>query len=366
MGTKILVCILLSATILCGQSTEVQVRLVEEESHPFFGSLRLSGLDSTLIQRIPEWGKVCRIDYEPPQQTGKPAMLGAFFTDHQAVYFTPRFPFVQGHTYTVTLSKPLPDRTMEFTIPVLHIAEAPEVIAIYPSSAEWPANQLKFYVVFSQPMRIGQALERIRLEDEAGNQVEAPFLDIGQELWDPGRQRLTVWFDPGRIKSLLIPNREKGPPLAPNRAYRLVVGADWQATNGRFLGRDFVKRLTTTAKDTLKPHPAEWLISAPTALTADPLRVEFGYSMDYAMLIDGIALFGPDGQQAKGRVETGTEESEWRFTPEKPWARGKYSLRFSPDLEDLAGNNLHRVFDAPPSGDRGQFPALYTVEFEIR
>ncbi len=343
------------------------VRLVEEENHPRFGSLQLSGLDKEVIKGVTEWSKVFRVDYKAPQGEERlPSMLGIYTADQEAVFFTPRFPFVQGHTYTITLSPPLPALTLAVSVPVRNKAETPQVETIYPSAAEWPANQLKFYVVFSQPMRYGQAMEHIRLEYEDGNTVEAPFLDMGQELWDPGRRRLTVWFDPGRIKSLLIPNLEKGPPLAPGRTYRLIIGKDWMAANGITLGQDVVKGLISAPRDTLKPKPEEWVVKIPAAGTNEPIRVDFGYSMDYALLLDGIVLTAPGGMQPEGRVEIGPEEKEWQFTPEKPWNPGKYTLRFSCDLEDLAGNNLDRVFDAPPSEKQEHSLPFYEREIDIK
>ena len=38
-------------------------------------------------------------------------------------------------------------------------------------------------------------------------------------------------------------------------------------------------------------------------------------------------------------------DSTWSFTPSLPWLAGDYSLRVGGALEDLAGNNVVRVFD---------------------
>lgn len=38
-------------------------------------------------------------------------------------------------------------------------------------------------------------------------------------------------------------------------------------------------------------------------------------------------------------------ESGWQFMPEEAWQAGLYELIVNTRLEDLAGNNLHGLFD---------------------
>ena len=45
----------------------------------------------------------------------------------------------------------------------------------------------------------------------------------GEELWDQGFRRLTMTFDPGRIKRGLTSNEAIGPPLAEGKHYTLVI-----------------------------------------------------------------------------------------------------------------------------------------------
>ena len=77
---------------------------------------------------------------------------------------------------------------------------ATKVAAVYPSKSALPENQLKFYVHFCAPMSRGEAYERIHLSNERGEEVEFPFLELGEELWDDSGTRFTLFFDPGRIK----------------------------------------------------------------------------------------------------------------------------------------------------------------------
>ena len=348
------------------QSDQIQIRLVEDPNDPHFGSILLTGIDTVITAKDIEWKAAFRVYYRAPESDGDLSMLGKYQVSGQSVFYIPSFPLVQGKVYHIRLSSPLPESGFEVSVPVLTTPETPKIEQIYPTSGQWPANQLKFYIAFSRPMRYGQAMEHIRLEDENGNPAEAPFLDLGQELWDPGQRRLTVWFDPGRIKSLLIPNLEKGPPLLPNRKYRLVISKDWQAADGRPLGEDITREFTTGPKDNDKPAPGDWSLDPPQAHTTAPLMINFGYAMDYAMLLDGIAVYDPGNRPAEGRIEIGPEERSWLFYPESPWQPGRYSLRFSPDLEDLAGNNLDRAFDAAPSKNQISPPAFYERTIEVK
>jgi hypothetical protein len=44
-------------------------------------------------------------------------------------------------------------------------------------------------------------------------------------------------------------------------------------------------------------------------------------------------------------MEIVNAEEKVNFTPAKPWSAGTYKLQIETRLEDLAGNNLGRLFD---------------------
>jgi len=66
--------------------------------------------------------------------------------------------------------------------------------------------------------------------------------------------------------------------------------------------------------------------------------------MDEALLHRLIEVANADGPVA-GQISIAAEETEWRFTPEKPWTTGNYRLLVGTSLEDLAGNRIGRTFD---------------------
>jgi hypothetical protein len=136
-------------------------------------------------------------------------MLGTYSRDGDALVFRPRFPLAAGVAYRAVFpggalvvgatAKPAPNARIEH---------------VYPSANVLPANELKLYIYFSAPMSRGEAWQHIHLMDrDSGKPVPLAFLELDQELWDPGNRRLTVLFDPGRIKRGLVPTNEIGPPI---------------------------------------------------------------------------------------------------------------------------------------------------------
>src|SRR5206468_10702471 len=95
------------------------------------------------------------------------------------------------------------------------------------------------YLHFSAPMSRGEVYRRVRLLGEGDRPVDRPFLEIGEELWDPDGTRLTLLFDPGRIKRGLVPRKEEGPILEEGRAYTLVVDPAWPDAQGRPLRQGY-------------------------------------------------------------------------------------------------------------------------------
>ena len=96
-----------------------------------------------------------------------------------------------------------------------------------PARTSIPYNQLRLYIHFSAPMSEGGAAEHIHVVDDAGgHELADAVLPPEPELWDRGRRRLTLMFDPARLKRGLVPHEQAGYPLLPGRAIRVVVDRD--------------------------------------------------------------------------------------------------------------------------------------------
>ncbi|MGH9672455.1 MAG: Ig-like domain-containing protein [Bryobacteraceae bacterium] len=268
-----------------------------------------------------------------------PQMLGTHSIEAGVVVFRPRFPLQPGVRYRAVYRSPSPV-TAEFTIPKKDTAPATSVTHVFPSGARLPENLLKFYIHFSAPMSFGEAYRRLRLLDERGQAIELPFLEIQEELWDRDRKRLTVLFDPGRVKRGLTPHREVGPPLIAGRRYTLVIDRAWMDAEGIPLTSEFRKSFEAVEADRTSPDTSAWRVTAPRAGTRAPLVVSFPEPLDHSLL--GRLLTVED---VAGKAAIDREESRWLFTPEAPWKAGTHRLVAGEWLEDLAGNRLDKVFD---------------------
>lgn len=275
-----------------------------------------------------------------------PPMLGAYRVENGSLVFQPRFPISPGMLVTAVLK--LPDGTQHTAIyrtPRADAAPRTRVDHIYPSSHVLPSNQLKFYVHFSAPMQRGSAWDHIRLLGEDGRPVDLPFLEIDQELWDRDLRRLTILFDPGRIKRGVLPLEEVGAALEEGRSYTLVVSRDWPDANGLPLVEEYRKVFRVGPAVRSPIEPAHWRLGAPPrAGRSDSLVLDFDRPMDYALLKRLLTVEGPEGPVA-GQVATDRNEMRWIFVPAEPWKTGQYRVVVDTALEDVAGNRIGREFD---------------------
>jgi hypothetical protein len=279
-------------------------------------------------------------------------MAGRLVRDGDDVCFVPRFPFVDGASYTIavggttaavlTCARPQPTAATTTSA----TATATEVRAIYPTAAEVPRNLLRFYIWFSAPMSEGYAAGHVRLVDAASDEPMAgAVLPGGGELWSADRRRLTVLLDPARIKRGLAAQREAGYPLRRGEPFLVVVDDGFRDAVGGSLRGAAERRYAVGADERRRVDPGRWTVFAPSGGTREPLEVEFGRALDHGLLARCLYVTGPGGQPVAGGAEPGPGERSWRLTPGEPWAPGGHRLIVDPVLEDLAGNSVSRVFD---------------------
>lgn len=257
------------------------------------------------------------------------------------VVFEPRFPLRPGMAYRAVFAGT--ERT--FSIPASPPAPPTFVARVTPTRSTLPENQLKFYLYFSAPMARGEVYRRVKLLGPGGKEVDLPFLELNEELWDRTGTRLTLFFDPGRIKRGLKPREEAGPTLEEGKAYSLVIDAAWPDAAGRPLREPFRKVIAAGAPDETQPDPARWSIAAPRRESKDPLTIDFDEPLDHAMLARALAVEDGGGKPVPGTIEVDREETRWRFHPESPWSPGKHAVAVDTVLEDLAGNSIGRPFE---------------------
>lgn len=239
---------------------------------------------------------------------------------------------------------------------------------VHPTADALPENLLKFYVHFTGPMSRGNIYDHIRLRDESGKDVELPFLEIDEELWDATMTRLTLIIDPGRIKRGVRPLEEIGPALEAGKSYTLVIGREWRDGAGNPLKESFQKMFKIGPPDRDPPDPSRWKVEAPQAGSRDRLAVVFPESMDHALAQRLIRVTGETGEIAGGKASLEDQERRWTFTPDTVWRRGRYQLIIQTTLEDLAGNNIGKPFEVDLFEGAGRRLSTTTVKllFEIR
>ena len=274
-----------------------------------------------------------------------PPILGSYRIEGDALVFQPRFPLQPGLRYRAVFTSASEPITFRFDIPESEAIVSTTVEHVYPSTNRLPENQLKFYLHFSAPMSRGEAYSRIHLLDERGDPVDLPFLELDQELWDREGKRLTLLFDPGRIKRDLVPHEEVGAPIKEGETYTLVIDRDWRDAQGKSLKQDFKKFFAVVAADRETPDPESWLLTAPQAGSVQPLSVEFPEPMDHGLLMHLLEVMDPQGNSVEGSIQVDRDETRWQFTPHEPWKAGDYSLSVDTILEDLAGNRVNRLFE---------------------
>ena len=293
---------------------------------------------------------------------GLPPMAGRLVRDGADLCFLPRFAFLDGTSYTITvdgavaatLVRARPDR-----------AATTEVVRISPTSAEVPRNLLRCYVWFSAPMSEGFAAGQVRLAADDGSILAGALLPSEHELWDASRRRLTVVLDPARIKRGLAGHRELGYPLRAGEPFRLVVDSGFRDAQGLPLRTGAERRFEVGDDERRHVDPYSWVLSVPRAGTSEPVQVSFGRPLDHGLLGRCLLVTGPDGEPVHGAQEAGAEERSWQLIPGRAWESGPHQLVVDPALEDLAGNSVSRVFDrdlANPA-DQPRQPRPATLPF---
>jgi hypothetical protein len=291
-------------------------------------------------------------------------VAGRYAVGHDGIRFVPRFPFVAGTSYSVVLGAIETDQdatdgrvlSVERPMPVADPSTA--VIGMFPTARSIPRNQLRLYVHFSAPMAEGESRRCISVvRADTGEPIGDPFTPTDPELWDPTRRRLTVLFDPARIKRGLRAQREVGYPLHEGMPIRVVVDEAFRDAAGKPLVQRFERSYEVGPDERRRVDPSAWVVDAPTAGTHDALVVVFDRSLDHALLQHCIVVVTGDGRRLDGVIGVERGESVWSFRPESPWAAAPHRIWVDQILEDGAGNSVWRVFDrdvdSEPSSTEG-------------
>lgn len=334
----------------------------------------LSGDEAAALARsrpdAASWSTVVRVSV-----LGQPAPIaGSYTVDHGTVVFRPAFPLEPGRRYeaTVDLAGTPVQRTpaivrVDLALPANDLTPTTRVISVEPLADTWPANTLRAYVYFSAPMDGTSGVSHITLRDRDGSVVDHAFLTVEAEFWNAERTRYTVFFDPGRVKQGIRPNRELGRPLVPGRTYTLEIDAAWHDAVGRPLVETYQRRVEVSAPVERAIALSEWSLRVPAAGTLDAMTVTFPWGMDRPLIERTVSVAGPSGTVVDGRGELDATGLVWTFVPTRPWSAGAHQLRAQPVLEDPSGNQIGKAFEVSMNAPAPVIPAsAYLRAFVIR
>lgn len=285
-------------------------------------------------------------------------MDGVAKQDGDFARFTPRFKLTVGTAYRVTAS----GATQRLVVPADRPPATPTVVSSVSGLPDHvPENTLRFYLHFSRPMTRGEGLKHVRLATKDGDPVPDAFLDLAEELWSADGRRLTLLFDPARVKRELAPREQLGPILEVGRGYRLTVDAAWPDEDGHPLGAAFAKDFTAVKADEEPVDPAKWNVEQviPTLLS-----VNFEKPLDAALAARMIRFVTLDGKEV-GKYSFSFGDS-WNLSLPEALPRGEYLIRVDSRLEDHCGNRVGRAFEFDARKPADDIPAFVDIPFTVK
>ena len=299
---------------------------------------------------------------------GSNPIQGQYRREGNYLHFKPYFPFERGMIYVARIK--IAHSESEYFYQSFQIGEKEKpglarLESIYPSSHQLPENLLRFYLYFNTPMKKEEALKHIQLIDEEGNSDKHAFMEFKQELWSSDAKRLTLLFDPGRIKRGVSTNTLRGPALLEGKNYRLRISAAWQDVYGQALSNDTEKAFEVIPAYRKAVSINDWELIKPTPGKQDTLSMHFDRIIDHALIQSMIKLVEEDDKVIAGHWEISEREQLVQFIPDGKWKKGNYRLVIDSRLEDIAGNNLQNSLDHLTNDNENNKQLFQSIEFKL-
>jgi hypothetical protein len=367
-----------AASLACGPSAVYSIGLNSR-----LKTIDVGGIPPSALSQLDkagwteeQWQALMRVSVQSPGGATMPAVAGRYEVSGAVLRFTPQFPFDAGRPYDVRFDPSrLPGAhstpgaaslAAVVTLPAIDLTPSTVVSQLYPSAHSVPANQLRLYLHFSAPMDWRSGYDYVKLLDDRGQEVPDTFLPLDADFWNADRTRYTVFYDPGRVKRGILPNRQRGRALEAGRRYTLVVKREWRDGHGQPLKDEFRHEFTATRAIERPLSMSDWKIDLPPVGTRNPLMVTFPAALDHGLLQRALSV-ARDDMPVDGDATVDSGETVWRFAPRAPWQRGGYSLVALEFLEDVAGNRIGRAFEVDnfERTDRTPQPERFTRPFNV-
>ena len=298
-------------------------------------------IPSYILRHLPQDSIHHFLSLKLQQTENKTSILG-IFNRKQELEFIPVIPFTSGMQYELYYKS---EKIGGFKIPKATASDIPQILSIFPKNDTVPENLLKIYLQFSHPMSEGQTEKYIHLIKNEKDTLTDVFLFLQLKLWNEDRTVLTLWFHPGRIKRHLQPNLKSGAPLVEKENYQLFVSKEWRDNQGRNLEKDFFHSFYVGKRDSVAPNIENWQLHLPKSSSKSALQIKFIAPLDHFSLMECLHITTKEGNRINGSFTATELDKEVHFIPNDPWKEMEYVIEIESRLEDLAGNNLNRVFD---------------------
>ncbi len=364
-------------SILLFGSVSAQTITADTDPHSAtFGTFYVVDLEPAVMARLQQYRDSIAFDsffYVTVDNTNK--IIGSYIHKQDSLVFKPRFlPDINlKHQAYVNLNvlykntglplteikKPLLRRTISFKAPN---NDHPNIKVISPEMDLYPANILRLYVYFDQPMSLQNPYDYISLVNQQGKTISEPFVIIPEGLWDASKTRLTLFFHPGRIKRNVGPNNVIGPVFEVGNTYTLKIDSTWLGANGLSLQSPVVRTFEIGEAVRSPIQPEKWHISVPETQYS-PLIISTNEKLDPVLFPKMIKVLNQQQVQVEGAWKL--KADEWHFIPTSHWLKGKHSIKIDPTLEDICGNTVLSAFDRASTKETKVKPIL-EMPFEFK
>ena len=309
------------------------------------------------------YGPTAEFVHLSARPAGGDRLEGSATREGDFVRYTPRFKFDAGAEYSVTVGRWARADEARAAVPADRPPTTPTVVSNVEGLPDnTPQNTLRLYLHFSRRMTRGEGLKHVHLANKDGDPVPDAFLDLAEELWSVDGRRLTLLFDPARVKRELAPREELGPILDVGRGYRLTVDAAWPDEDGFPLGKAFTKDFTATKPDEEPIDPTKWKVNVEAE--RGWVNVRFEKPLDAALADRMLRIVTGEGRDVGGHSFSYGER--WMCSTRKPLPPGEYLIRVDSRLEDPCGNRVGRAFEFDPRKPADDLPEFVDIPFTVK
>lgn len=356
-----------------GSAQDISHFVSKDAQSPLFGRISIRGLSISSLNKLDssnltdeEWSSFFRVTVEGYDRP----IVGSYTIENQEMTFAPRFLPDPSVSYSISflsqsLRTLLPEfaNSEDFTRTTRFDAisrETNSVVEIFPKSDLIPANILRLYVHFANSVDLQNPYDYIHLENDRGERISEPFVEMEEGLWSTDRRRLTLLIHPGRIKRNVGPNMTMGKVFEEGQSYSLVISERWN------LKKDYRKKFEISKAIRTAIDPSTWHVTSPRPGTLDDLIIVTNKLLDKALSERLISVNDQNKSVIEGDFKYDSETLRLIFTPQNQWTEASYMVQIDPKLEDVCGNTPLAAFDVEgerQNRDKKKIEILFDVEF---